>query len=57
MEIEAYKIQYSYDLTYPGSLNQKGIQGIDAKSIGNIYNHITGKYVYPIIRAYSLTLE
>ena len=57
MEIEAYKIQYSYDLTYPGSLSQKGIQGIDAKSIGNIYNHITGKYVYPIIRAYSLTLE
>ena len=57
MEIEAYRIQYSYDLSFPGNLYKKGIQGIDAKSVGNIYNPNTGKYVYEIIHKYSLKLK
>ena len=57
MVIEAYRIQYSYDLSFPGNLYKKGIQGIDAKSVGNIYNPNTGKYVYEIIHKYSLKLK
>jgi hypothetical protein len=57
MEIEAYKIQYSYDLSFPGNLRGKGIQGIDVKSVGNIMNPDTGKYIYKVINEYSLKLE
>ena len=57
MEIEAYKIQYSYDLSFPGNLRGKGIQGIDVKSVGNIMNPDTGEYIYKVINEYSLKLE
>ena len=33
MEIEAYKMQYSYDRSFPGSLRGRGLQGIDVHSV------------------------
>ena len=47
MEIEVYKQQYSYDLSFPG--NTKNLQGIDVHSVGNIGNG----NIYKEIRAYS----
>ena len=57
MEIEAYKMQYSYDTSFPGDTHGKGLQGIDVHSVGGIYNSETKKYVYKIIREYSQSLK
>ena len=57
MEIEAYQMQYSYDLSFPGNTLGKGLQGIDVHSVGNIFNPQTGKPVYPIIWRYSQSLK
>jgi len=54
MEIEAYRIQYSYDGTFPGKTNN--LQGINVHSIGKIVDS-NGQYVYPSIRRYSLFLQ
>ncbi|MDR2954997.1 MAG: hypothetical protein LBV43_07945 [Prevotella sp.] len=35
MEVEAYRAQYSFDRSFPGSL-RGGLQGIDVHSVGNI---------------------
>ena len=53
MEIEAYKMQYSYDLSFPGRTNS--LQGIDVHSVGNIMNN--RKSVYGIINQYSNFLK
>ena len=55
MEIEAYKMQYSYDGTFPGNLGGRGLQGIDVHSVGGIMND--GKPVYPAINQYSIDLN
>ncbi|RRC96640.1 RHS repeat-associated core domain-containing protein, partial [Prevotella sp. OH937_COT-195] len=55
MEIEAYKMQYSYDKSFPGSLGGRGLQGIDVHSVGGIIND--GKHVYPVIFQYSIDLN
>ena len=55
MEIEAYKMQYSYDMSFPGSLRGRGLQGIDVHSVGGITND--GKHVYPVIYQYSIDLN
>lgn len=55
MEIEAYKMQYSYDKSFPGNLDGRGLQGIDVYSVGSIMNE--GKYVYPYIYQYSINLN
>ena len=55
MEIEAYKMQYSYDRSFPGSLRGRGLQGIDVHSVGGITND--GKHVYPVIYQYSIDLN
>ena len=55
MEIEAYKMQYSYDKSFPGSLGGRGIQGIDVYSVGGIIED--GKPVYPAIHQYSIDLR
>ena len=55
MEIEAYKMQYSYDRSFPGSLGGRGLQGIDIHSVGSIIND--GKHVYPAIYQYSIELN
>ena len=55
MEIEAYKMQYSYDRSFPGSLRGRGLQGIDVHSVGGITNG--GKHVYPVIYQYSIDLN
>ena len=55
MEIEAYKMQYSYDGTFPGILGGRGLQGIDVHSVGGIIND--GKPVYPVINKYSINLK
>ena len=55
MEIEAYKMQYSYDRSFPGSLRGRGLQGIDVHSVGGIIND--GKHVYPAIYQYSIDLN
>lgn len=56
MEIEAYKMQYSYDRPFPGSLGGRGLQGIDVHSVGGIIND-DGKHVYPAIYQYSTDLK
>lgn len=55
MEIEAYKMQYSYDRSFPGYLGGRGLQGIDVYSVGGIMNE--GKFVYPKIYQYSINLN
>ena len=50
-EVEAYQIQYSFDLSFPGSLRGQGLQGINVHSVGGIMNN--GKPVYPVIYQYS----
>ena len=54
MEVEAYKMQYSLDESFPGSTGGKGLQGIDVHSVGNIRDG--GKLVYPVINQYSRDL-
>jgi hypothetical protein len=56
MEVEAYQIQYSYDLSFPGRLYGQGMKGIDVHSVGNIRNS-AGKFVYPFINDYSKFLK
>lgn len=55
MEIEAYRMQYSYDKSFPGRTGGKGINGIDIHSVGNIRDN--GKLVYPSINNYSRKVE
>lgn len=57
MEVEAYRMQYSYDTSFPGNTNGMGLQGIDVHSVGNIYNPETKKYVYRLIKEYSQGLR
>lgn len=52
MEIEAYKMQYSYDRSFPGNTGGKGLYGIDVHSVGNIRND-KGKVIYDKIYEYS----
>ncbi|MCQ2161906.1 MAG: RHS repeat-associated core domain-containing protein [Bacteroidales bacterium] len=55
MEIEAYKMQYSYDLSFPGYLSGRGLQGIDVHSVGAITDG--SNLVYPTINFYSKILK
>ena len=50
MEIEAYKIQYSFDNTFPGVTT--GLTGIDVYSVGDIKDS-SGNYVYGFINDYA----
>lgn len=50
MEIEAYRMQYSFDLSFPGK-NYGSIEGINIYSIGNIMNS-KNQPVYPEIYKY-----
>ena len=43
MEIEAYKMQYSYDKSFPGYINS--INDINIQSVGNIKKE-NGEFVY-----------
>lgn len=52
-EIEAYKIQYSYDTSFPGGGGT--LNGITIQSVGNIRND-RGEFVYPIINDYAREL-
>ena len=54
MEIEAYRIQYSYDTSFPGRTNN--LQGINVHSVGRIVDN-NGQYVYPSIYSYSRFLQ
>ena len=54
MEIEAYRIQYSYDTSFPGRTNN--LQGINVHSVGGIVN-TNGQYIYPSINSYSRFLQ
>ena len=54
MEIEAYRIQYSYDTSFPGRTNN--LQGINVHSVGRIVDN-NGQYVYPNIYSYSRFLQ
>ena len=54
MEIEAYRIQYSYDTSFPGRTNN--LQGINVHSVGGIVN-TNGQHVYPSINSYSRFLQ
>lgn len=53
MEIEAYKMQYSYDKSFPGTVSS--LKDIDVHSVGGIMHD--GKHVYPLIYKYSLYLK
>lgn len=55
MEIETYKMQYSYDGSFPGNLRGKGLRGIDEYSVGGIVNN--GTPVYPFINQYANKLK
>lgn len=44
-EVEAYKIQYSMDGSFPGNLNGNGLNGIDVHSVGEINNGKTYKEI------------
>ena len=54
MEVEAYKMQYSYDRSFPGRTN--GLNGIDVHSVGNITNE-HGAPVYGFIHTYSVDIR
>jgi hypothetical protein len=56
-EVEAYQMQYSYDLSFPGNLGGKGLQGINVHSVGNIRNPATNTYIYDPIKKYSEWLK
>ncbi|WP_444510733.1 RHS repeat-associated core domain-containing protein [Prevotella denticola] len=47
MEIEAYRMQYSFDTTFPGNTYGKGLNGIDLQSVGNIMDD-QHQIVYPL---------
>lgn len=51
MEVEAYRMQYSYDLSFPGYT--RNLQGINVHSVGNIGNGA----IYKEIHAYSEFLK
>ncbi|MDR2407162.1 MAG: hypothetical protein LBE13_03495 [Bacteroidales bacterium] len=51
MEIEAYQIQYSYDMSFPGKTSN--LRGIDVHSVGNIWNSEKKAYQYQRIKNYS----
>jgi RHS repeat-associated core domain len=53
-EIEAYKMQYSMDGSFPG--HSSTLQGINVHTVGDIVND-NGKYIYPLINAYSSQLK
>ena len=53
MEIEVYRMQYSFDTTFPGSTYGKGLNGIDLQSVGNIMDD-QHQIVYPIIYDYAV---
>lgn len=48
------KVQYSYDRSFPGYLEGKGLDGIDVHSVGGIMNE--GTPVYPVIYKHSMDL-
>ena len=48
------KVQYSYDRSFPGYLEGKGLDGIDVHSVGGIMNE--GTPVYPVIYKHSMNL-
>lgn len=52
MEIEAYKMQYSYDRSFPGNTGGRELYGIDVHSVGNLRND-KGKVIYDKIYEYS----
>ena len=53
MEIEAYKMQYSYDKSFPGTVSS--LKDIDVHSVGGIMN---GEHpVYEAIHQYSIFLK
>jgi hypothetical protein len=56
-EIEAYKMQYSYDSSFPGNTGGNGLKGINIHSVGNIWNPSTRTYVYNPIKNYSNWLK
>ena len=55
MEIEAYRMQYSFDTTFPGNTYGKGLNGIDLQSVGNIMDD-QHQIVYPIIYDYAVSV-
>jgi RHS repeat-associated protein len=55
MEVESYRMQYSYDKSFPGNTKGKGLNGIDIHSVGNIRDN--GIPVYPNIYNYSNKLN
>jgi RHS repeat-associated protein len=52
-EVEAYKMQYSYDQSFPGRTSN--LHGINVHSVGDIRNN--GNPVYPLINQYSIFLK
>ena len=56
MEIEAYRMQYSFDTTFPGNTYGKGLNGIDLQSVGNIMDD-QHQIVYPIIYDYAVSVR
>ena len=55
MEVDAYRMQYSFDCSFPGRAGS--LNDINVHSVGNIYNVEAGKYVYPYILKYSQSLK
>jgi hypothetical protein len=53
MGIEAYKMQYSYDKSFPGTVSS--LKDIDVHSVGEIMNG--GSHVYDAIYQYSIFLK
>ena len=51
MEIEAYKMQYSYDKSFPGAVSS--LSDIDIRTVGNIRKE-NGEPVYKQINAYNI---
>ena len=51
MEIEAYKMQYSYDKSFPGTVSS--LSDIDIRTVGNIKKE-NGEPVYQQINAYNI---
>ncbi|EGC19567.1 hypothetical protein HMPREF9141_2107 [Prevotella multiformis DSM 16608] len=56
MEIEAYRMQYSFDTTFPGNTYGRGLNGIDLQSVGNIMDD-QHQIVYPIIYDYAVSVR
>lgn len=53
MEIEAYRMQFSYDSSFPGNANS--LNSINEHTVGGIMNN--GTPVYPLIEKYSKALQ